>query len=156
MECAMQTRGRRPRLVLRIEEEPGPTPETRAKLRPDRLKELVALGPDKGGIDQQQFVAGEEIRAIFDAISALWFRGSVSSEEGGAVAVARHHLDALPAHILRPYKARYLPWMHKMERRRFVGLRWSEIIVGIIVDCHALEDYPEGVASILKEALDAY
>ena len=147
-----QTRGRKRRLILRIEEETGPTPETRAKLRADRVQELFA----KGLIDDQQRAAAEEIRSIFDAISALWFRGSVSSDNGGGVAVARHHLDALPLHILVPYKRRYLPWMHMMGAKRFKGLRHSEILIGIIVDCHALEDYPEGAASVLRDALDAY
>ena len=65
-------------------------------------------------------------------------------------------MDSLPPRLARLHRNKYLPWMRAMEAKRFVGLRYSEIAIGIIVDCHALEDYPEGVASVLREALDAY
>ena len=139
------------RVVLRIDD-PGPTPETRAKLPTDRLIELFAAGV----IDQQQLTAGEEIRAVHDAISALWFRPASLGGPDKTGSGARHHLDSLPPRLARLHRNKYLPWMRAMEAKRFVGLRYSEIAIGIIVDCHALEDYPEGVASVLREALDAY
>ena len=142
----------RPRRVVLRTEDPGPTPETRAKLPTDRLIELFAAGV----IDQQQLTAGEEIRAVHDAISALWFRPASLGGPDKTGSGTRHHMDSLPPRLARLHRNKYLPWMRAMEAKRFVGLRYSEIAIGIIVDCHALEDYPEGVASVLREALDAY
>lgn len=153
MECAMatQTRGRKRRLVLRIEEEPGPTPETKAKLRPDRLQELFA----KGLVDDQQRSAAEEIREIIDAISALYLR-SGGMEMGGGSSRPRHWLDGMAPRLQRLHRTRYMPWVHAMEQQKFNGLTWLQIVVGIVIDCHAVEDYPDGVVGALKQALDAY
>ena len=151
--------GRKPRFVIRIDEEQGPTPETKAKLRPDRLQELFTAGL----IDQQQLGAGEEIRAIVDAISAMHFRavnlGGADKTGGGS----RHPLDGLRPALQRAHRTRYLPWVHAMKDRKFQGVSYAQILIGVVVDSHALSDYAEetpggllAAAAVIREALDAY
>lgn len=163
MEQAMTLapRGRRPRLVLRMIEEQGPTPETKAKLRPDRLLELFTAGL----IDQQQFTAGGEIRAVFDAVSAMHFRPmNLGGPDKTGTSSARHPMDGMPYALARLHRTKYLPWIRAMENKRFRGLRVSEILIGIIVDSNVLSDYAAdetsesllAVARVLRDALDAY
>lgn len=135
-------------------EEPGPTPETKAKLRPDMLRALYAAGQ----LSDAQWVAAQEIREINWAVSALWFRGSGKDSGSGSFTAPRHHLDAMPPELLRPYKARYLPWMRQMEDIYMGNARWSEVITGVLVDSREPAYYGvhEFVVAAIKKGLDAY
>ncbi len=142
-----KTRGR-PKRAL---EERGPTPETKAKLRPDRVQQLYSANV----IDQQQYAAACEIRSIVDSVSALWYKPQ-TMEGGYGGSGPRHHLDAFPPKLLRPYQQRYLPWIDAMKDKKHCGLRWSEILIGVIVDCNDPADYAPGAAGVLTQGLDAY
>lgn len=134
--------------------DPGPTPETRAKLRPDMLKALYAAGH----LSEAQWVAAQEIREINWAISALWFRGSGKDGGGGSFTAPRHHLDAMPPRLLRPYKTRYLPWMRQMETLHIARARLSEVIAGVLIDSREPGFYgpAETVIATIRKGLDAY
>lgn len=135
-------------------EDPGPTPETKAKLRPDMLKALYAAGH----LSEEQWVSAQEIREINWAVSALWFRGNGKEGGGGSFTAPRHHLDAMPPNLLRPYKNRYLPWMRRMEALHMGRDRWSEVITGVLIDSREPSHYgvPEFVIATIKQGLDSY
>ena len=143
-----KSRGRTKRAL----EERGPTPETKAKLRFARVQQLYSAKV----IDQQQYAAACEVRSIVDSVSALWFKPHNTEGGNSNGSAPRHHLDAFPPALLKPYQNRYLPWIKAMGDRKHCGLRWSEILTGVIVDCHDLADYPPGAAGVIREGLDAY
>jgi hypothetical protein len=149
-------RGRKARRVIREIEETGPTPETMAKLRPDQVLALHT----KGLLSDSQKFAAEEIREVHDAVSALWLKGNwpsptVETSAGGGPR-PRHHLDGMAPRLQKLHRRRYLPWVALMAAERFGGLRWSQILIEIIVDGQSVEDYPEGVLAVLWEGLDRY
>ncbi len=150
MTVSVQTKTRgRPKRAL---EERGPTPETKAKLRPDRVQELYSANV----IDQQQYANACEIRAIFDGLSALWFKPPNTDRGHSNGAAPRHHLDAFPPRMLKAYQRRYLPWIRAMGERGHYDKRWSEILIGVIVDCRDPDEYPPGVQKVITQGLDAY
>lgn len=94
-------------------DEPGPTPETRAKLRGDPILDLY----ERGIIDFRQRVAAEEIRTIYEAVVARLFAspGLEFGVDGGRRA-RRHPLDGIEPELRRAYLAKYVPWSHRVKR----------------------------------------
>ena len=142
----MRKRRRRSTLAERVEDaeyrdDPGPTPETKAKVRPDPIDALYGTGL----IDSRQKGSAEEIREIYHAVVSRLFAspGFEASVDGGA-RPTRHPLDGMPADIRRRYLKRYIPWTKEIGPM-------LEIVIDAIVDgrhpergrlCWALDKWP--------------
>ena len=132
-------------------EDRGPTPETKAKRRPNpipRLRELGLLGNIEQG-------AAEEIRAVVEAKLAQYDHSSAGNLEPasgkGLVQFNRAHFDGIPDHLLDIYQRRYIPWAGAMQQLvvgeiNVLAATQAIILEGDVIPyldalLHALRDY---------------
>lgn len=96
----------------------GPTPETAAKLRPDVVAALWAVGR----IDGLHRQAAEEIRDIWAAMERGIFGRSLDDRINAVATAARNraHLDHMTEAERLLYGERYLPWAREMAGPRLV------------------------------------
>lgn len=144
--------------LRRVRREPiedmGPTPETRAKLRPNMIMALYAAEE----LNESQWVAAQEICEIADAVSVLWFQPLRMNGGDGVSSRSRHWLDNMKPHLQKPYRARYIPWVRAAEHRLIYGHRLSEVVFGVVVDNRRPDEFgPHAeICQALREGLDAY
>lgn len=81
------------------------TPETQAKLRPDPLDYLKR----QGVLDEEMELAANEIRDIWEGITAKWFP-QISGFHDRAMYRQMHPQDGLSRKLFDAYMARYVPW----------------------------------------------
>lgn len=99
--------GKRRRAVIRMDQENGPTPETKAKLRPDAIVTAYRAGL----IDAAEMTAAVEIREVCEAVVCRLVRSPAGRlESAAAMSVSRHPLDGVSEPMHRRYMARYIPW----------------------------------------------
>ena len=104
-------------------DDPGPTPETRAKLQPDPIRALL----EAGVIDGPQAGAAEEIRDIIEALVGRAYGPAMREvprpRARKVSGRTRHPLDNLPPWLHEVYAERYIPWAGDIARRRHLGDR---------------------------------
>ena len=157
------------RTRTRAERNYGPTPETRAKLRPDPILELYRAGV----LDQRLAGAAQEIREIYEAVRGRFMSSHMGRLpehiDGKPVARSnRHPLDGLEPSLRKRYVAAYMPWAGYMGRRGVPTagvdrVAWLQLVVDAVIDGHdpaeldARYGCPHGTAGgVLRDALGRY
>lgn len=110
----------------------GPTPETKAKLRPDPFNVMV----QRGMLDTAQRDAGLEIRAIWYAVTGglLAKAGERSSHRSG---------DGMSDELAAAHALVYVPWCAKWGRA-------VADVIDLVVDAIA-PDNPQHIALMLAD-----
>ena len=120
-------------------DERGPTPETRAKLKPDAIDQAFF----DGLISQADVSAARQIRDIEDARVFRSVRSAAGRLEFVAsTVITRHPLDGMGLEIERMYRDKYIPWEAAGRRAG-----WMRAVMNFIVDNEPLvKDTPEHTA----------
>lgn len=92
----------------------GPTPETKAKVRPDPIQQLRNLGV----LSEAEQSAAEDIRTLIETVGAL--QASAMQPGGSAPPMYRnqHHLDGISPAMQRRYMQQLIPWQRAMRQRQ--------------------------------------
>lgn len=108
-----------------------PTHETKARLKPDIIRLLYA----RGSIDQMQYGNANEIREIFEAVTAKFLSSSMGriSETDAPGFRSKHPLQSLHPKLRKNYLEKYLPWIRRQEKVRVNGVRQSEVTLTVLV-----------------------
>lgn len=156
-------RGRKDRRRRKRQGEPsvGPTPETKAKLRPDNLVYLWK----RHTLTDAQYQAALDIRELMEAQSARYlksanFEGAPSSRRAGQV----HPLDGLPHALFARFHNKYMPWRLAMEKRQVTkGVRLLTLVFEVVANGRGLRDLDAEYrvkrgtcGKLFCEALDSY
>ena len=114
-----------------INEGDEPTPETKAKLKPDVMLRLVASGEPS-----EFLLASIEIRDVYEGLCcSLFSRGiNFDPKTGHTRRKFRHPVETMPKHLAALYDARYKPWANEMSRIGKYGATPLSVVVDILID----------------------
>ena len=146
----------------------GPTPQTRARLRPDPLLRLQRLGR----LEQRHLAAAEDIRRVFEALTLRL--GARALDLSLLPAPKRRRgrflqpFERMREDLYQRYRQVFLPWAKTLRRRRVAGAPCPLAqVLEIVIEGRPLgeaaarhqrrrKDALDQLVSELKDALTAY
>ena len=133
----------------------GPTPQTRARLRADPLLRLVR----SGRLGPEHLAAAEEIRAIFEALTArLGARAidlAATSSSGRRRGRFVQPFERMREDLFRRYRRIYRPWALEVRRmRRGQGIDPLALVLDIVIEGRPLGAAVARIGRRRQEALD--
>ena len=174
---AAQRRRRRCNIGAREMDLPGPTAETKARLKPDQLLRLIRSGK----LEPVHLAAADEIRDIFEALTRQISASALDLTQPTAARTRRtkyaHPIERMKDIDRAAYVRKFRPWAQALSRvvwRRpangaapSIALRHFSVVIGIVVEGKSLSELAAGlrlrrqpalevIVGILRDSLDLY
>lgn len=156
---------------------PGPTAETKARLKPDQLLRLIRSGK----LEPVHLAAADEIRDVFEALTRQISARALDLTRPSAARTRRtkyaHPIERMQENHRAAYVRKFRPWAQAISgtvwRRPSSGsapaiaVRHFSVVIGIVVEGRSLGDLAAGlrlrrrqalevIAGILRDSLDLY